>query len=88
MTVNCSSLIALNVGDDVTCLCEGKGGKPPAEVTWYKDGVQIGNVEQEQNVLTLSNVDKTDSGTFKCIGKSHSLTDEKSIEVHFYGKYN
>ncbi|XP_028407297.1 deleted in malignant brain tumors 1 protein-like [Dendronephthya gigantea] len=89
VTVNCSSFIAVNLGDDITCLCEGKGGKPPANVTWYKDGVQFGKTEQEQNMLTLSNVNKTDNGTYKCVGKSYTLTDEKSIEVDFYyGKYN
>ncbi|XP_028407291.1 deleted in malignant brain tumors 1 protein-like [Dendronephthya gigantea] len=83
VTVNCSSFIAVNLGDDITCLCEGKGGKPPANVTWYKDGVQFGDTEQEQNVLNLSNVSETDNGTYTCVGKSHTLTDEKSIEVDF-----
>ncbi|XP_028407294.1 deleted in malignant brain tumors 1 protein-like [Dendronephthya gigantea] len=87
VTVNCSSLIAVNLGDDITCLCEAKGGKPPANVTWYKDGVQFGDTEQEQNVLNLSNINETDNGTYKCVGRSSTLTDEKSIEVDFnYGK--
>ena len=88
VTVNCSSLIAVNVGDDVTCLCEGKGGKPPANVTWYKDGVKIGDTEKREIVLTLRNVDEKDRGTYKCVGKSHTLVDEKSLEVIFYGNYH
>ncbi|XP_028407325.1 deleted in malignant brain tumors 1 protein-like isoform X2 [Dendronephthya gigantea] len=88
ITVNCSSVIAVNLGDDITCLCEGKDGKPPANVTWYKDGVQFGDTEQEQNLLTLSNVNETNSGTYKCIGEIHTFTDEKSIEVEFYEKPN
>ncbi|XP_028407328.1 deleted in malignant brain tumors 1 protein-like isoform X2 [Dendronephthya gigantea] len=83
VTVNCSSVIVVNLGDDITCLCEGKGGKPPANVTWYKDGVQFGDTEQEQNVLNLSNVSETDNGTYTCVGKSYALTDEKSIEIDF-----
>ncbi|XP_028407292.1 deleted in malignant brain tumors 1 protein-like [Dendronephthya gigantea] len=81
--VNCSSFIAVNLGDDITCLCKAKGGNLPANVTWYKDGVQFGDTEQEQNVLNLSNVSETDNGTYTCVGKSHTLTDEKSIEVDF-----
>ncbi|XP_028407337.1 scavenger receptor cysteine-rich type 1 protein M130-like [Dendronephthya gigantea] len=88
VTVNCSSFIAVNLGDDITCLCEAKGGKPPANVTWYKDGVQFGDTEQEQNVLTLSNVNETDIGTYTCTRKSQTFANEKSIYVDFYEKPN
>ena len=77
----------VSLGDEVTCLCEGKGGKPPADVTWYKDNVQIGDTEKEQNVLTLRNIHETDNGTYKCVSKSVTLRDEKSIELIFNGKY-
>ena len=32
VTINCSSSIAVNVNDDVTCLCKRKGGYPPSNV--------------------------------------------------------
>jgi hypothetical protein len=76
----------VNEGDNVTCVCRGKGGNPPANVTWYKDGVQIGGTGKEEQTLTLSNVFKTASGTYKCVAKSHTLTDEKSIEIIVYCK--
>ena len=35
----------------------GKGGNPPANVTWYdKNGVQIGGTGKEEQTLTRSNV--------------------------------
>ncbi|XP_028407303.1 neural cell adhesion molecule 1-like [Dendronephthya gigantea] len=85
VSVNCSSLIMVNVGDNITCLCEEKGGFPPANVTWYKDSTQIGVLKKEQNALTLNNIDRNDSGRYKCIGQSHTLTDEITVEAHFYG---
>ena len=82
MTLSCFSSTTLNEGDNFICVCRGEGGNPPANVTWYKDGVQIGGTEIEEQTLTLSNVDETDSGTYKCMAQSHiNATDEKSIEV-------
>ena len=89
MTLSCSSPITVNEGDDVTCVCRGEGGNPPANVTWYKDGVQIGGTGKEEQTLTLSNVNGTDSGTYKCMAESHiNATDEKSIELRLNCKYN
>jgi hypothetical protein len=82
VTLSCSSPIIVNEGDDVTCVCRGEGGNPPANVAWYKDGVQIGGTGIEEQTLTLSNVDGTDNGTYKCMAQSHiNAIDEKSIEV-------
>ncbi|XP_028407333.1 deleted in malignant brain tumors 1 protein-like [Dendronephthya gigantea] len=86
--VNCSSLITVHLGDDITCLCEGKHGKPPADVTWYKDGVQIGDMKKEETLLLLSNVNEADGGTYKCVGKSYTLADEKSVDLIFHEKPN
>ncbi len=86
MTLNCSSRIAVNEGDNFTCLCRGAAGNPPADVIWYKDGAQIGGTGREQQTLTLSNIDKTAGGSYKCTAKSHTLTDEKSIEIIVYCK--
>ena len=86
MTFTCSSRIILNEGDNVTCVCRGKGGNPPADVTWFKDGVQIGETEKEEQKLTLSNVSKTASGIYKCLAQSYTLTDKKSVEIIVYGK--
>ena len=86
VTVSCSSLITTIESDNVTCVCRGKGGNPPANVTWYKDGVQIAASEKNERILNLHDVDKADSGTYKCIARSYTLTDEKSIEVMVYCK--
>ncbi|CAB3977000.1 peroxidasin homolog [Paramuricea clavata] len=82
VTLSCSSSIIENEGDDFTCVCRGEGGNPPANVIWFKDGVQIGATGKEEQTLTVSNVDGTDSGQYKCMAQSHiNATDEKSIEV-------
>ena len=84
MTVNCSNPITVNEGDDVTCVCKGEGGNPPADVKWYsKDGTQIGGTTKEEKTLILSNVGKTDSGTYyTCVAQSHELArNETSIEI-------
>ena len=86
VTVNCSSLITINEGDDVTCVCKGEHGNPPADVAWLKDGKQIGETGKNEQILTLSNVDKTASGRYKCVAQSHTLTDERSIEIIVYCK--
>ncbi|CAB4029026.1 opioid-binding cell adhesion molecule isoform X4 [Paramuricea clavata] len=85
VTLSCSSPVTVNEGDNVTCICRGKGGNPSANVTWYdKGGVQIVGTGKEEQTLTLSNVVNTASGTYKCVAKSHTLTDEKSIEIIVY----
>ena len=81
VTLSCSSPITVNEGDDFTCVCRGEGGNPPANVAWYKDGVQIGGTGIEEQTLTLSNVNGTDNGTY-------NATDEKSIEIKLGSKYN
>ena len=84
MTFSCTSPIIVGQGDNVTCVCRGEGGNPPANVTWFKDDVQIGETEKEEQKLTLSNVSRTGSGTYKCLAQSHTnsmFVDEKSIEI-------
>ena len=72
----------MNEGDDFTCVCRGEGGNPLADVTWNKNGVQIGGTGMEEQALPLRNVDGADSGTYKCVAQSHiNATDEKSIEI-------
>ncbi|XP_028399387.1 hemicentin-2-like isoform X1 [Dendronephthya gigantea] len=84
VTLSCSSPIATIEGDNITCICQAKDGNPPANVTWYKDGVQITKSEKNRQILNLNNVDKKDSGIYKCIARSYTLADEKSIEVMVY----
>ncbi len=86
MTFSCPSPTTVNEGDNFTCACRSQGGNPPANVTWYKDGVQIDETGMKEQILTLSNIDKTDSGKYKCVAQSHSLTDERSIEIIVYCK--
>ena len=81
VTINCSNPIDVKEEKDLTCQCKGEGGFPPANVTWYKGGVQIGDAGDEEKLLTLRNAKKTDSGTYNCVAQSYTLKEEKSIQV-------
>ena len=82
LTINCSSRITLDEGDDFTCVGRSEGGNPPANVTWYNGGnQQISKASYGENSLTLINVGKQDIGTYKCVAQSYILMDEESIEV-------
>ena len=87
VSTNCSSLNTVNEGDDFSCECRGEGGNPPANVTWYKDGRQIGRTGKKEQTLNLSKVDNTASGTYTCVAQSHTtLKDKKSIKLIVYCK--
>ena len=86
MKFSCSRRVTVNEGDNITCVCSGEGGNPPADISWFKDGAKIGGAGKENQTLTLRNIDKTDSGTYKCVAKSYTFTDEKSIEIVVYCK--
>ena len=74
-------------GDNFACECKGTDGNPPADVTWYKKNTQI-VTEKEEAILSLSNVDKDDSGTYRCQTKSHEkANNETSIELIVICKY-
>ena len=87
VTINCSSPVQIPKGNDFSCVCRGEGGRPTASVTWYKDGIQIGNPSYEENTLSLSDVKQIDSGTYKCVAQRYNLKKEKLIEVIVYGEY-
>ena len=88
MTINCSDRATVNEGDDFTCVCQSQGGNPPANLTWYKDGAQIGKTSFGENILTLTNVTKQDSGRYTCKAQSYTLVDEKSFELIVRCKYD
>ena len=91
VTSNCSSPVTVMEGDDVTCVCRGEGGSPPANVTWYKKDVQIGETKKENNPLTLTDANVTVSGIYKCVAQSYptdAYKDEKSIKIMVNGKYH
>ncbi len=91
MTINCSSLIKLIEGDDFTCVCRGEGGNPPANVTWFRNGRQFGEIRTENNTLTRTNVDETDNVTYTCFAQSYAdpmFDDSKSVVVQVKCKYD
>ena len=82
VTINCSSPITVKEDDDLICLCKGENGNPPADVIWYdKNSNVIGQKEKENKIFVLKSVTAADSRTYTCKAQSHTLMDEKSIEV-------
>ena len=76
-------------GDNITCMCKGKGGNPPAKVTWYEGGNKITESGEEERTLTLNNVGKNDSGKYKCLAFGHELAqNETTIELVVQCKLN
>ena len=87
--MNCSNPTILAIGDYFTCQCIGINGNPPADVTWYKDNTQI-VTGKEKSILVISNVDKEDSGTYRCEAESgiEEAKNETSMELIVIRKYS
>ena len=85
IAINCSNPSTVNEGDYFACNCDGTGGNPRANVTWYNSSRPITKGE-EKAILRFTNVGKDDNGTYRCEAKSHG----KPNITHFYlnGKYN
>ena len=77
------------IGDYFACQCIGINGNPPANVTWYKDNTQI-VTGKEKSILVISNVDKEDSGTYRCEAESgiEEAKNETSMELIVIRKYS
>ena len=89
VTINCSDPTTVNEGDEFTSVCRSEGGNPPANLTWYdKDGVQIGSTSFGENILTLTNVNKQDSGRYTCKAQSYTLVDVKPCQIIVHCKYD
>ncbi|XP_028399502.1 hemicentin-1-like [Dendronephthya gigantea] len=81
VTVSCSSPVIVKEGDHFTCVCTEQGSNPPATVAWYKDGKQISDQREERQTLSISNIEKKDSGMYRCEAKNTVSNDKKSIEI-------
>ena len=48
-------------------MCRSEGGDRPANVIWYKAGVEFSDVGTVKQTLNLFDVGKVDNGTYKCV---------------------
>ncbi|XP_046858843.1 junctional adhesion molecule C-like, partial [Xenia sp. Carnegie-2017] len=85
VVIHCSTPLVVNEGDNVSCVCRGEGGIPPAKVTWFdKDNNIIGDVGVVNKTLVITNVAVNDGGSYRCKAQSHNdprFRDQKSIEI-------
>ncbi|XP_046858255.1 carcinoembryonic antigen-related cell adhesion molecule 5-like [Xenia sp. Carnegie-2017] len=92
VVINCSTPLVVNEGDNVSCVCRGEGGNPPANVTWFdKDNNIIDDVGVVSKTLVITNVTVNDGGNYRCKAQSYNdprFRDEKSIEVTVKATYN
>ena len=89
VSTNCSSSVTRNEGQDLVCLCQGEGGNPPANVTWYdKTGKIITEKRENNKTLELRNLSVTDSGSYKCVAECYpdeKYRDEVAISITVRG---
>ncbi|XP_046860779.1 carcinoembryonic antigen-related cell adhesion molecule 6-like isoform X2 [Xenia sp. Carnegie-2017] len=83
---NCSNLLVVNEGDNVSCVCRGEGGNPPANVTWFDKNNNIlgDDVGVVSKTSVITNVTMNDGGNYRCKAQSYNdprFRDEKSIEI-------
>ena len=86
ISVNCNSPIIVNQKDDFSCECKGTGGKPSANVTWYKNN-KLQSTGDKKATLALNSVDKDDNGTYTCVAKSEEKKNVTFIELIVSCKY-
>ena len=79
-SVNCSSLVTKNRGDEFACLCVGNGGYPPPTASWFKDK-NVSGRGYLNKTLSLKNISKKDKGTYSCVVDSYGLNDTEEIEI-------
>ena len=79
--INCPTNNTVKEGDDFNCLCNSTGGNPPPTASWYKDDNLVSGLEYLKTILSLKNINGSDTGNYSCIVESHDLNDTKSVEI-------
>ena len=79
--INCPTKNTVKEGGDFNCLCNSTGGNPPPIASWYKDGKVVSGPGYLKTILSLKNINGSDTGNYSCIVESHDLNDTKSVEI-------
>ncbi|XP_043927778.1 cell adhesion molecule 2, partial [Protopterus annectens] len=81
-----SSLIPQE-GATLTLICQSKGRPVPESVIWKKDGAEIPDHERmsvKDGVLTISLLNKTDNGTYRCEATNSIGQNGTDYVLHVY----
>ncbi|CAH1247468.1 RET [Branchiostoma lanceolatum] len=82
----------LTTGSSITLTCTSTGGKPPADLSWYKgstelsadysstmDNVGLGDATSVLNILALQPADN--GGVYECRASQRALTQDETSQV-------
>ena len=77
--------ITTREGQNVTLHCNATGNPAP-KISWYKDGYPINNsfstiLSPSHEQLTITNVNRTDSGDYTCRAKNRVGTDTSNAST-------
>ncbi|CAL8279401.1 unnamed protein product [Arctogadus glacialis] len=67
--------------------CMSKGNPSPDPVTWSKDGAELPDLERmvvEGRELTISSLNKTDNGTYRCEARNHLGVSSDNYVLYVY----
>ncbi|XP_030216789.1 cell adhesion molecule 2a isoform X1 [Gadus morhua] len=67
--------------------CMSKGNPSPDPVTWFKDGAELPDLERilvEGRELTISSLNKTDNGTYRCEARNHLGVSKDEYVLYVY----
>lgn len=63
----------------------------PEPVLWSKDGGELPDIERmivEGRDLTITTLNKTDNGTYRCEASNHLGTSQAEYVLFVYGEYH
>ena len=78
----------MNQSDYFACECKGTAGKPPVNVTWYKNNTPI-VTGKGKAILSFGNVGKDSNRTYRCEAKNviEKAKNETEFELIVNCKY-
>ncbi|KPP77427.1 cell adhesion molecule 2-like [Scleropages formosus] len=71
--------------------CISKGNPLPDSVLWTKDGGELPDVDRmivEGRELTITSLNKTDNGTYRCEARNHLGTSSAEYVLFVYGEFS
>ena len=73
-------------GENITLSCNATGNPEPS-ISWVKDGFPMNrnsriNFSQDNKLLTITNISRTDSGDYRCVARNRVGNDTSNSKVN------